>query len=119
MNTCSAMNADRISVKKRKLWDRIGGDNTIKIHDIDGGTERIRFEGHKGSVTCLAYSKDGKVMATGSTDRTIKLWDTATGQNYRTLQGHTEEVRSIAFRPDGTELASGSVDHTVQVWQAY
>jgi WD40 repeat protein len=62
---------------------------------------------HRG-VTSVAFSPDGKLLASGSGDDTIKLWEVATGREVRTLEGHTGWVYSVAFSPDGKLLASGS-----------
>jgi WD40 repeat protein len=64
----------------------------------------------------VAFSPDGKILATESWDKTIKLWDVATGTMLRTLAGHTDSVRSVAFSPDGKILASGSWDGTILLW---
>ena len=64
----------------------------------------------------MAFSPDGKRLASASYDQTVKVWDAATGQESLTLKGHTNYVWSVAFSPDGKRLASASEDNTVKVW---
>jgi hypothetical protein len=71
---------------------------------------------HAGWVISVAFSPDGKRLATGSEDHTVKLWDAATGQELLSLKGHADVVSSLAFSPDGKRLASGSWDKTVKLW---
>ena len=78
--------------------------------------ELLTLKGHSGRVHSIAFSPDGKCLASGSQDQTIKLWDTATGTELLTLKGHSSGVVSVAFSPDGKLLASGSVDKTVKLW---
>ncbi|GBL16328.1 serine/threonine-protein kinase F [Microcystis aeruginosa NIES-1211] len=73
--------------------------------------------GHSGQVYSLAYSPDGRYLASGSKDRTIKIWEVATGKGLRTLTGHSGVVLSVAYSPDGRYLASGSQDKTIKIWE--
>ena len=74
------------------------------------------LKGHEDSVFSVAFSPDGKTLATGSVDHTVKLWDVSARQELATLKGHENVVRSVAFSPDGKTLATGSVDNTVKLW---
>ncbi|KAL8777436.1 MAG: hypothetical protein Q9194_002548 [Teloschistes cf. exilis] len=73
---------------------------------------------HSDSVTAVAFSPDGKRIASGSFDKTIKVWDAATGDLEKTLAGHSDWVTAVAFSPDGKRIASGSWDKTIRVWDA-
>ncbi|KAJ5966782.1 hypothetical protein N7501_003030 [Penicillium viridicatum] len=74
------------------------------------------LEGHYGRVTSVAFSPDGKLVASGSTDQSVKVWNTITGAIHKTLEGHSRWVTSVAFSPDSKFVASGSRDSTVNVW---
>ncbi|KAI9785620.1 MAG: hypothetical protein M1816_000367 [Peltula sp. TS41687] len=76
------------------------------------------LEGHSGAVSSVAFSADGKLIASGSADQTVKLWDAATGALQQTLEGHSGGVMSVAFSADGKLIASGSADRTVKLWDA-
>jgi WD40 repeat protein len=85
------------------------------------GKELIGFLGspnfkHRGSVTCVVVSPDGRYILSGSSDSTLKLWDVATGKEIRTFKGHKGRVWSAAFSPGGTTLVSGSEDKTLKLW---
>jgi WD40 repeat protein len=77
------------------------------------GSVRLTHEAH---CWCVAFSPDGKVLASGSDDGEIGLWEVPTGKEIRRLQAHTWQVSSLAFSPDCKRLASGSRDRTVRVW---
>ncbi len=75
------------------------------------------LHGHKDPVSSVAFSPDGKTLASGSWDKTIILWDVEKRQRIgQPLEGHKNDVRSVAFSPDGKTLASGSWDKTIILW---
>lgn len=71
---------------------------------------------HAAAINSVAWSPDGKNLASGSEDCTIKIWDAASGQHNRTLSGHRAGVKSIAWRPDGNRLASAGSDGEARIW---
>jgi len=80
-----------------------------------GNRERIENEGHRGDVNSVAFSPDGKLLASGSDDTSAKLWDVNAGHEIATL-GHSGKVLAVAFSPDGKTLATGGSDHIVKLW---
>ncbi|WP_442949262.1 AAA-like domain-containing protein, partial [Nostoc sp.] len=78
--------------------------------------EQNRLEGHSAPVSRVAFSPDGKTLASASADKTIKLWNIETGKEITTLTGHSDWVGSIVFSPDGKTLASASADNTIKLW---
>ena len=88
----------------------------IWLYNADTGQEIDLLTGHKNLVSCITFSPDGKILASGSEDNTIRLWDANTGQHKKTLTGHTNRVNSVAFSPDGKTLASGSLDGSIYLW---
>ncbi|EIW76933.1 WD40 repeat-like protein [Coniophora puteana RWD-64-598 SS2] len=75
------------------------------------------FSGHKDSIRAIAYSPNGRYIATCSKDTTIRIWSSITGeQDGQTLEGHTSDVNTISYSPDGNSLVSGGDDDTVRFW---
>jgi WD40 repeat protein/serine/threonine protein kinase len=81
------------------------------------------FRGHSEPVTAVAFSPDGKRLASVSSPSNlqqpgeVKVWDTETGQEVRAINGHTMAVTAVAFSPNGKHLASASIDRTVRLWE--
>ncbi|MEG4218614.1 AAA-like domain-containing protein, partial [Microcoleus sp. Pol14C6] len=78
--------------------------------------ERNSLEGYSNSVFSVAFSPDGKTLASASGDNTIKLWNLQNQKNIKTLTGHSGLVRSVAFSSDGKTLASARDDNTIKLW---
>ncbi|MCC3427482.1 MAG: NACHT domain-containing protein [Microcoleus sp. PH2017_01_SCD_O_A] len=72
-----------------------------------------------GTIFAVAFSPDGKLLATGGTDGVVRCWDVASGKELLTCKGHSNWVSSVAFSPDNKTLASGSSDKTIKLWERH
>jgi eukaryotic-like serine/threonine-protein kinase len=90
----------------------------VRVYNAADGTLLLTMAGHKGSVMALAWSHDGRLLASASGDQTIKVWDVSGTEikEVDTLTGHTGGVYAVAFDPTRNVVASGSWDHTVRLW---
>src|SRR6266702_4539335 len=80
------------------------------------GTTFFVYGGHSDFVSAVAWSPNGRYIASASWDNTVQVWDVNNGTNYRTYTRHSDFVSALAWSPDSRYIASGSWDHTVQVW---
>ena len=107
-----------------KIWD-LSNDKCLKSWQTFERHEG-RGEGHEDTVTSVAFSPDGKTLASGSEDRTVKIWSVKDGKCIETFEGDDDTVSSakshkrwvnfVAFSPNGETIASTSIDETIKLW---
>jgi WD40 repeat protein len=97
----------------------IGWDNgpVIRVYDLKSGKEILVLTGHTLELRCLAYSPDGKRLASGGSDDDVKMWDLETGQEVISLPLQAVNIESLLFSPDGHRLAA-SGPNGITVWDA-
>ncbi len=114
--TASGDRTVKLSVGDRTV--ELPVERSFKLWDAATGQELLTLRGHSSDVSSVAFSPDGRRLATGIYGRAVQLWDAATGQELLTLKGHSDSVQSVAFSPDGRRLATGSRDRSVKLWDA-
>ncbi len=109
-----------------------GMDKSVRVWDLAAGKEEyvLRPEGFAFladsklvtapislPATTVAFSPDGKILATGGADRVVRLWDTGTGKLRSEYKGHLAAVAAVAFSPDGSRIVSAGLDHMLRSWR--
>ncbi|HJT78135.1 MAG TPA: WD40 repeat domain-containing protein, partial [Gemmataceae bacterium] len=93
-----------------------GTDPAIRVWDVATGRIVRTLKGPAAGSWSVAWSPDGRVLATGGEDGVIRLWELMTGRERARLTGHEGPVSALAFTPSGARLISGSSDTTALVW---
>jgi WD40 repeat protein len=93
-------------------------ENEIRIHETATGRLLVTLTNHTSRVWSLAFSSDGRWLASASSAQTVRLLDVATWREANRFRGHGSEVWTVAFSPDAKLLASGGKDTTVRFWKA-
>jgi WD40 repeat protein len=99
-----------------------GVNGEVRVWDATTGQLVCNLRGHSACVFGVAFSPDGKRLASAGgrwnkvTPGEVKIWDMQTAQELCTLRGNTETVFGVAFSPDGRRLATASRDSTVKIW---
>ncbi|HPO15898.1 MAG TPA: metallophosphoesterase [Candidatus Hydrogenedentes bacterium] len=100
--------------EEEEKWRR--ADEEVR-RNLPKGVKLVRtLRGHTDWIGRIAWSPDGRMLASPSADKTIRVWDVETGECLHTIKGHNRDVKSVSFDPSGLTLASGSDDHTVKLW---
>ncbi len=94
-----------------------GGDNTVRLWDVETGTQRFMTDLIWNSQA-VAFSPDGALLAATGQGRSVRIFDVVSGEQLVILRGHTGYNYDLAWSPDGRELASASGDGSVRIWSA-
>lgn len=108
-------NARRFVRRAPEPYDRTIGTSLLPPSDVATNSLRVK-DARRDNLVTVAFSPDGRILATGGFDRTVNIWEVGTGRLRRALNGHTGVVRAVAFSPDGVILASASDDRTIKLW---
>lgn len=94
----------------------VARQHAVVLHDASDGRERKVLLGHEGDVRTIAWSRDGRDLASGSADQTVRLWDPRTGVEKRRFRGHSATVMRLALHPNTGQVVSADMFGALKVW---
>jgi WD40 repeat protein len=104
-----------LAIDKDSKTLAVANGPAVKLMGLADGKEQFTLV-HSDDVSCLAFSADGKYLATGGYANEIWIWEAVTGKKLAAVDAHMANITSLAFSPDGKTLASGSSDKTIKLW---
>ncbi|HJT55144.1 MAG TPA: protein kinase [Ktedonobacteraceae bacterium] len=105
-----------IDTVRLNLKDALAASPATTCRLYPMGTTLIAYHGHADRLMGLAWSPDGKYIASASADKTVQVWEASSGKTVITYAEHTEWVKAVVWSPDGMHIASAGADMTVHLW---
>jgi WD40 repeat protein len=97
-------------------WKSVS-DTSVQVWSATTKQRLLTYAGHDAGVHTIAWSPNGRHIASGGVDQTVQVWDTVTGERHHTWKGNFSEVCAVVWSPDGKRLAAAYADGPVRVWE--
>jgi WD40 repeat protein len=94
----------------------VGLDHTVRLWDLNSGTQLMHFYGHAGGPTAFAVTRDGQTLLYAAHDNSLALYDLRSGAQLRRLRGHSAPITACALHPDGARVLTAARDHKLKLW---
>lgn len=105
-----------LAISSKNILVTGGLEKHLRLRNVETG-KLLRSVSGNSSISSVAFTPDGKLIAAGGFDRNIRLWEIATGQEIGNLISHSDRVSALTFNAEGNILVSGGWDGTVCLWQ--